>query len=798
MNIIGLLTLFMFSFSSINTTDKIIIDPFEYAKDSFAQEMWNSPARCLPVRIIPHETSKGKRALQMKCDFSQRQERCYWDKEVSLDLSKYGTFIFEIYAENPQAINSGTLYFQSGDGWYSGAFPVGSAKWHKVTVRKSVFRSEGSPTGWNNINKIRLSFWKASDIDTNVSIDNLEAVSDKIVIVMNDKSQSDSARRSADLMANVLERSGMDFGVLTDTDVEVRGLSDIKLAIFPYNPNMSDIEIDAIIRFVNSGGKIMFFYLLPDKIADLLGIESGSWSKGDYENEFYSVRFDSNVDGLPDTINQGSWNVTIPKLKGDTKIIGRWVDPKGKISEKPAMTINKNGVFMGHVLTQGDLANKGQMILALIGELLPDMHSYLSEAILQNSGKIAGLEDMKEALSMIESNMEMLSKDRKKEVKKGLEEAEKLFEKAKNAQKKDHYGDLLNLSRQASEKLQEVFISSFPSKKDEFRALWCHSAFGLSGWTWDKAIENVKKNNFNTVVPNMLWGGLAYYPSDVLPVDPSVEKSGDQIALCLNACREHDIQVLVWKVNWNLSNAPADFVEKMSKEGRLQVDKQGNEIKWLCPSNESNYKLELDSLLEIVKKYDVDGIHFDYIRYPDSNSCYCPVCKENFEKSIGEKVDNFPRDVINGKYTERYIQFRCDNITKLVRDVNIEAKKIKPKIQISAAVFNDYPNCKRSVGQDWKLWIESGYLDFVCPMDYTDDNERFKNMVLNQEKVVNGLVPLYPGVGASAPGLSADQVAMQIHIARESGADGFIIFNYDLPVATGVLPALIKGVTSEK
>jgi uncharacterized lipoprotein YddW (UPF0748 family) len=253
----------------------------------------------------------------------------------------------------------------------------------------------------------------------------------------------------------------------------------------------------------------------------------------------------------------------------------------------------------------------------------------------------------------------------------------------------------------------------------------------------------------------------------------------------------------VWKVNWNLANAPQEFVEKMRNEGKLQRDRQGNELKWLCPSNSENYKLELESMLEIVKKYDVDGIHFDYIRYPDSNACFCQNCKEEFEKSVGVKVENWPDDVFSSAYADKFIKWRSDQITRLVRDVSEQARKINPKIKISAAVFNDYPACIRNVGQDWKLWIDSGYLDFVCPMDYTDDNDRFTNMVTNQKAVVNGLVPLYPGIGASAPGLSPDQVAMQAHVARTLGVDGFIIFNYDLTVATSVLPALFKGSTSE-
>ena len=57
-------------------------------------------------------------------------------------------------------------------------------------------------------------------------------------------------------------------------------------------------------------------------------------------------------------------------------------------------------------------------------------------------------------------------------------------------------------------------------------------------------------------------------------------------------------------------------------------------------------------------------------------------------------------------------------------------------------------------------------------------------------------VPLYPGIGASAPGLAPEETAMQIHRARELGARGFIVFNYDRAVADEHLPALRTGVTA--
>jgi len=79
-------------------------------------------------------------------------------------------------------------------------------------------------------------------------------------------------------------------------------------------------------------------------------------------------------------------------------------------------------------------------------------------------------------------------------------------------------------------------------------------------------------------------------------------------------------------------------------------------------------------------------------------------------------------------------------------------------------------------------------------MNYTNNNDHFRNLVDNQLMLVNNRIPVYPGVGASAPGLPPDQVAFQIHQARASGVKGFIIFNYDLPVVREILPALSKGV----
>ena len=65
----------------------------------------------------------------------------------------------------------------------------------------------------------------------------------------------------------------------------------------------------------------------------------------------------------------------------------------------------------------------------------------------------------------------------------------------------------------------------------EHRAFWCHSAFGVTGMDWDQAIKTLADNGFTAILPNMLWGGVAFYPSEVLPAYADLATRGDQIAL---------------------------------------------------------------------------------------------------------------------------------------------------------------------------------------------------------------------------------------------------------------------------
>jgi uncharacterized lipoprotein YddW (UPF0748 family) len=793
-----LLFLHLFALNRAFSEGEIFIESVPYATEEELRSVWTPQGDSRPASLA---TENERKIIKFELNFPEVKDRCYWDRSLHLDLSDCEKIILGIKADDPSELGGCTLYLQSRGGWYACGFGIERKGWQEIVLRKSRFSSEDNPEGWNNITGIRISFWKPAKLEpkrTTVYLASIRALSSTsgISIVLGDatiKSGSGEARTVRECfegMTAIFDGLGLDYSTTSDSEIEKgMDLKKFKILIFPYNPNIMDKEAEEIVKFIDSGGRVLIFYSLPSNIAKAIGIEEYVYRPVSSAGEFSSVRFSREaVDGLPEEMRQGSWNANIPtNISEDAKIIGEWIDAKGNPTGLPAAIISPRGFYFGHILLNKEEGR--QMILAILANLSPDLIPIIRKTIIANAGRIYGFENFAEANEYIEKKAKGLRKEKADIVLSFLSRAKEDFGKL---QKATNLSEVFKLWKAVTTNMKEAYARCFESRKGEFRAVWCHSAFGVEGWSWDEAIRFLMENNIKAIFPNMLWGGLAYYPSEVLPVADAVKERGDQIAECLSACRKYGVECHIWKVNFNLANAPKEFVDKLRQEGRLQVDKGGKEVLWLCPSNPDNFKLEVDSMLEVVRKYDVDGIHFDYIRYPDANSCYCDGCRKRFEEEKGVKVENWPQDVISGHLKDLYTDWRREQITKLVKTVSEEARKIKPSIKISAAVFQDYPNCREYVGQDWKLWVENGYLDFVCPMDYTDSNAKFESLVKNQKEIIKGKIPLYPGIGAFI--IPVEQVLQQIEIARELGADGFIIFNYDTRLVE-YLPYLSKGAT---
>ena len=764
---------------------------------------WQPMQGSLPLTIV---REGERRALRLPCNFKGTEiERASWDRPVQLDLSACRGLRFDVYCADSSPISSFSLYLHSRSGWYVGSFhPVRNKGWSSIVVAKSSMRSEEQPAGWGQIDRLRISAWRGENADTEFYLANLalDGADAPLAIIRADSAcapGSDEAKAVATFTASMgaqLDALGLSCAVVSDADVTADRLKGKTVAILPHNPGMPAAVVRELVAYMAAGGKLLAFYSLPPELAEAGGIVRGAHLRETQPGEFASIRAtDAGLPGQPVQVGQASWNIyRCAALAGRSRVVATWFTVEGKPTGEPALIASSNCIFMSHVLLDDDPANKRALLLAMLGSLDEGLWKKSLADARDRAGRFGPYAEMQEALRGIRraarGNERALLL---------AEEARVFYSQALQWERDKKYSEALRAVQQARESAVAAYCAAQQPQRDESRAWWCHSAFGVAGQTWDEAVGALARNGFTAVIPNMLWGGVAFYNSTVLPVAPAVQEQGDQLAACLAACRKHGVQCHVWKVNWNMGHqTPQEFIDRMVAAGRTQMGFDGSaEPRWLCPSHPANQQLEIDAMVEVATKYDVDGIHFDYIRYPDGEHCFCPGCRARFEAVLGRPVPHWPADTRKEPAIRHaWLDFRRANITKVVAAVHQAVKQQKPKLQISAAVFPNWTVDRDGVGQDWQLWCERGYLDFVCPMDYTPDLEKFASLV-ERQRTWAGKVPLRPGIGLSTwPGApDVPKLVEMVKLTRQLKTGGFTIFNYGSNEAARVLPLCGQGLT---
>ncbi len=83
-------------------------------------------------------------------------------------------------------------------------------------------------------------------------------------------------------------------------------------------------------------------------------------------------------------------------------------------------------------------------------------------------------------------------------------------------------------------------------------------------------------------------------------------------------------------------------------------------------------------------------------------------------------------------------------------------------------------------GQDWINWGHDGLFDFICPMNYTTDRKKHKELLEMQLNLMEGQTAIYSGLGRKWSGGETETAEMikQADDALSMGADGICIFHY--------------------
>jgi uncharacterized lipoprotein YddW (UPF0748 family) len=240
-------------------------------------------------------------------------------------------------------------------------------------------------------------------------------------------------------------------------------------------------------------------------------------------------------------------------------------------------------------------------------------------------------------------------------------------------------------------------------------------------------------------------------------------------------------------------------VDRFKGKGWTLQDAKGNDLNWLDPTHPEVRNYLIDAAIELAKS-GVDGVHLDFIRFPDLPSSLGPRTKARFEAAHG-KTKNWPKCITeaNGAHRRQFLDWREAQIASTVLAIRSRIRAVKPNVELSAAVFGKYPACADSVGQDWISWLRTGMIDYALPMNYTENIEALKDWLGTQtadrsvaSKIISGI-----GVTATESRLDAIDVLRQIEVIRTMKCKGFALFDLDESLRQSILPILSEGVTKQ-
>ncbi len=355
----------------------------------------------------------------------------------------------------------------------------------------------------------------------------------------------------------------------------------------------------------------------------------------------------------------------------------------------------------------------------------------------------------------------------------------------------------------------------------EVRAMWVQRGTLISPATIQTAVETARDAGFNTLIVQVRGRGDAYYNSPYEPRPPSLSRrpaSFDPLELIVSSAHRAGLNVHAW-VNVNLisdASPPAtrqhlvhthpewlmvpqslaldlarmsprnpSYVRRLSEYAKARSDRV--EGLFLSPVHEGAVDHVTRVIGDIAARYAVDGIHLDYIRFPNDEFDYSLKTLDEFRSDIHSRLSAGERREYTSRardrplfYTEmfpqRWQEFRRERLTALLTKIRAVVKSRRPRAMVSAAVFPDATEATTRRFQEWGRWLDSGLLDAICPMAYTTDPTVFRAQVANVEQLA-GKHAVWAGIGAYQ--LSPSATVDNIRTARQLGVEGIVLFSYD-------------------
>ena len=352
------------------------------------------------------------------------------------------------------------------------------------------------------------------------------------------------------------------------------------------------------------------------------------------------------------------------------------------------------------------------------------------------------------------------------------------------------------------------------AEKEEVKAMWIsYLEYGASAKTktqftnnMTKTFDNCVKYGMNTVIVQVRPFSDAMYESSYFPWSKYVsgtlgkDPGYDPLEIMVNLAHERGLKIQAWinpyRITTGTTSAsslpdghPAKkWMQSSDSSVKRRVLSFGGNL-YYNPSKSAVRTLIINGVKEIVKNYDVDGIHFDDYFYPQMNSTYKTAFDaKEYNSYVSTKEEN-------GEEPATIVSWRRSNVNKLVKGVYAAVKEIDADVVFGISPAGNIDNLLSSSGYyaNVKTWMSNdNYVDYICPQIYWSFQNKTCPYAATVDRWISlkksDTVDLYIGLAVYRAGTdietewktSSDVLKRQVVYGRgKKDVSGFAFYRYD-------------------
>lgn len=576
-------------------------------------------------------------------------------------------------------------------------------------------------------------------------------------------------------------------------DISKGALNYYKLVILPGNSCISQDELALYQEHVNKGGYLIATYdtSLRDKdgqiqedflLSDLLGVTLFNFSP---QKVIFCKFIESEI--FPETITTLTQNSLMVKPKEAALAYGTFFSEGKPLLEVSPLILTDATAYFSEDISLDEQAKFAEALAYCIIHFLGD--DSLGTFSISIDDLQPAIDEAKYFYRTIERefrNAKRVFEEFSLAEEQAYLDAKEVYEALEFTLEKGLGTKAAVYLKQLNELTNLMIPGILPVRKAETRAVWIdYQTFEGAQYPDDfrEIVRRLHDANINMIFPETIYNGGTLYPSAVATQHEIYEDLGfDPLLVIINEAHKLGMEVHPWvwtfcggywhKFGPILEEHP-EWVE-LDEEGRTFSNWEYGTA-WINASHVEAREYLLTLFNELITKYDVDGLHVDYIRYNEDgigHFGFSDYSKEAFKKDTGLDLDQI---TIGSRDWIKFNDWREDNVTSFVKEVNEMLKSTDPNLLLSAAVVPDPDHSRTNVLQNWKHWVDNGYLDFVMTMDYRNDTPGFKANAQKGLQVVDDKAWVYPGLGLYVNDRFNN--FGQIKSTRTVGATGVALFS---------------------